>query len=266
MPKALFKTHLSLLLLAACLGLSAQETKIYLGVGGLRHAYQDTRFTNLQQEKYVAKPELGFSRIAEKDLWNANASAFAYNYTFPSEERINTSILGYNVRVGYLRNLAPNFYLGANWDIVDYWQRSTEGLLNGADAFKLSSDLYLSAKYFLPLNDNWGFEFGLDWGVLSFINQVPSFSAAFPQNLIDNGEITFVDADTRKAYKIDNMTTKAFWEMFYLRSFVELNFKKRLTLAYIWDMRTYSDNKSYPITNAMHSLMLRWHFVNHQKK
>jgi hypothetical protein len=260
------KTLLGCLFLLLCSALPAQETKVYFGIGGIYNAFQDTRFSDVQFSKSTVLPELGFSRVSDKNLWHANASFFFLDYAFPNYDTITYTKLAYNVRFGYLRGLKPSFYLGFNWDVLDYYKRQTEFLDNSSDAYKLSSDFYLSGKYLWPVADDWHFQFGLDLGLFSFINTEPSFTANLQQNIVDIGEVTFIDADTKRPYKFKNMEWKPIGEQFSIRTLIELNYRRKLGLFYSWDLRTYSDNKGYPVTDARHTLTLRFNFINLPKQ
>jgi len=243
---------------------SAQQTKAYIGLGGMYSSFQDTRLSDIQYNEISVVPKLGFSCITEKNYWHASAYGFAFDEQFPNEDTITFSKLGYNVRFGYLRNLKPAFYLGINWDLIDYYKRQTEFLNNGADSYKLSSDFYISGKYLWDFYEDWQFGFGLDYGVFIFVNTEPSFGANYQQNIIDNGEVTFIDEDTRRPWKLNNMAFKGFWEQFNIRTSIDLNYKRRLTLSYTWELSSFSDNKGYPVTDARHQLLLIFHFINHQ--
>ncbi len=260
------KVILSLHLIGGFITMYAQETKVYFGLGGLHNSFQDTRFSDVQFGQTTVVPELGFSRISDKDYWQASAYFFFFNYDFPNYDTITYSNLAYNVRLGYLRNLKPSLFLGFNWDVLDYYKRQTEFLGNNSDAYKLSSDFYISGKYLWNVTEDWQFNFGLDVGLFTFVNTEPSFGANYQQNIIDNGEVTFIDSDTKTPFKLSNMEFKPFWDQVNIRTLIELNFKRRLSLYYSWDLRTYSDNKDYPVTDARHILTLRYNFINHSKK
>lgn len=228
----LFKTSLLLLCIGAGLIVKAQETKVYFGLGGLHNAFQDTRFSDVQFSKTTVVPEIGFTRVSDKDYWHANAYVFFYNYDFPNYDTITYSNLGYNVRLGYLRKLKPNFFLGANWDVLDYSKKQTEFLGNSADVYNLSSDFYISGKYIYDVAEDWQFNLGLDIGLFTFVNRTPSFTANYQQNIIDNGGVTFIDSETKTPTDFGNMAFKPFWEQVNIRTFIELNFKRRLSLVY----------------------------------
>jgi hypothetical protein len=261
-----FKIGLFVLLLGSAITMKGQQTKVYFGLGGISNSFQDTRFSDVIYGKSSVLPELGFTRISEKNYWHASAYMFSFTYDFPNYDTITFSKFAYNVRLGYLRNLKPNLYLGVNWDVLDYYKRQTDFLGNSSDAYKLSSDFYISGKYIWNIAENWQFNFGLDFGLFTFVNTEPSFSANYQQNIIDNGEVTFIDSDTKSPFKLSNMELKPFWEQVNIRTLIELNFKRRVSLYYSWDLRTYSDNKGYPVTDARHLLTLRFNFINQEKK
>ena len=75
-----FKISLFALLLGSAIALKAQQTKVYFGLGGLYNSFQDTRFSDVQFSKSTVLPELGFSRVSEKDFWHASAYFFFLNY------------------------------------------------------------------------------------------------------------------------------------------------------------------------------------------
>ncbi len=93
---------------------------------------------------------------------------------------------------------------------LDYYKRQTQFLDNGADAYKLSSDFYISGKYLWPISEDWHFDFGLDLGLSTFVNTEPRFSANYQQNIINNGEVTFIDSDTKSPFSLSNMEFSVF--------------------------------------------------------
>jgi len=246
--------------------LSAQNTKVYFGFGGIYSSTQDTRFSDVQFNKFSVKPELGFTRISEKDYWLANSSGYVFTQDYPELDTAQVSTMSYNLRVGYLRNIKPNIYVGLTWDIIDYFSKDNSILGNSSNYYKTSSDIFVTGRYLYNIDDNWNFEAGLDFALLSFINTAPSFTANFPQNVVDDGEVSFLDSDTRNPYSLKHMKATPFWKQIYLRTHFEINYKKRLSLVYNWDMRALIEQKGYPVTIALHSLTLRFHFINHTKK
>ncbi|PIB35104.1 hypothetical protein BFP72_06685 [Reichenbachiella sp. 5M10] len=261
------KKHL-LLLMGYCFitfSISAQETKVYLGIGGLYNSFQDTRVSDVQFNKVSGFPELGFSRVSAKDYGYAQVYGYLFNTNHPQYDSVEILTVGYNVRLGYLRKIYPNLYLGGTWDVVDYTSRDNELLGNNSNFYRMASDIFISAKYLYRLNESWDFDFGLDYGVLSFVNSAPSFTANFPQKTVDSGEVSFQEGEVRDPLSLKLMVAKPFWEQFYLRTHIKVNFKKRFGLDYSWCMRTYADHKDYPITDAMHRLTFMFNFVSHQK-
>lgn len=246
--------------------LLSQETKVYVGLGGIYNSFQDTRFSDVQYSKLSFLPELGFTRVSEKNYFHANGSFFAYTVKFPFIDTIQTTLVSYNLRIGYLRAIKPKLFVGINWDVLDFYKRTTNFLGNNSDTYKLSSDICLSGKYNHKLTESFNIDFGLDLGFLTFVNTDPSFTANYQQNLVDKGEITFLEEETRSPYKISNMDARFFWKQFNLRSQIELSFRRRWSINYTWDLRRFSDYKGYPVTDARHKFTLRFHFINHLKK
>lgn len=254
-----------ILFAVVCSTVIAQETKVYFGLGGQFNSFQDARFSDVQFNKASVLPEIGFSRISSVDYWYLNANAFIFNINFPGSDTIEISTLGYNVKLGYLRNYKGHF-IGGSWTVLEYISRDNDLLKNNSNFYRFASDIFASWRYKYSLNDNWTFDSGLDYGLISFINSAPSFTANFPQNIVDNGAVSFSDASSRDPYNLENMSAKYFWNHVNIHTLIRANFHKRLSLAYRWRMRSYADNAGYPITDAMHTLTLQFNFVSHTKK
>lgn len=242
-----------------------QEIRAYIGVGGLFHSHQDARFTNLRYDHLTGIPELGFTSVSDRYYWNVNANGYFQIEDFPNDQSIEVVTYGYNVRGGFLRSVSPDIYVGAGWDVVDYYKRSYPLLANGADAYKMSSDIYASAKYLWRYSDDWRITFGLDYGFFSLVNMMPSFAPNFQQNVVDNGEVTFIDADTRRPFVLRNLAAKGFWDQVNIRTQIQVDYKKRFSLRYVWDMRSIIDHPGYPVTDARHHLTLMFNFISHTR-
>ena len=260
------KKQLTLLILILAFNLvSAQETKVYIGFGGLYNSFQDARFSDVQFNKTSIIPELGFYRLSTTDYWYLHTNAFMFLSNFPNYDTIQIATIGYNIKLGYLHKYKNN-YIGGSWTVLDYVSRDNNILGNNSNFYRLASDLFISWKYIYKLNDDWNFDFGIDYGLLSFINTAPSFTTNFPQNIVNNGGVSFLDASSRDPYKLGNMTAKYLWNQFNINTLIRVNFRNRFSLAYGWKMRSYSDNSGYPITEAMHTLTLQFNFISHTKK
>lgn len=239
----------------------SQSTRIYFGLGSMYHRFQDARFSDLKISGSELFPELGFRNIAGEHFIYAYTNVFIYSTEQPNTVYPITS-LGFNVRAGYLRRVLPGFYLGGTLDIFDYVTRDTEGLSNSSNFYHTASDLFFSAKYLYSLGSDWQFEFGSDLGILSLVKTAPSFTTNFQQNVVDNGNVSFQDPEVRQPWNFRYYDVKPIWEQFYLRTHIETYFRKRFSAAYLWRMRAFSDQKGYPVTLAVHSLSLRYHFIS----
>ncbi|WP_139230182.1 hypothetical protein [Lishizhenia tianjinensis] len=172
--------------------------------------------------------------------------------------------LGYNVKLGYLHKVRKH-YFGLTWNALDFVTRSNNNLGNSSNFYRLSSDILLSWSYSHALKKNRSLELGLDYGILSFMNTAPSFTANLPQNVIDNGEVSFFDSSTRNPYDLSYLTAKTVHNQLLLNTYIRFNFKKKLSLAYSWKLRSFYDHKSYPVTDAFHTLSLQYNFIRHIK-
>ena len=244
--------------------ISAQSTKVYFGFGGQYNSFQDARFSDVQFNKTSFVPEIGFYRISSVDYWYLNANAFIFNNNFPDSDTIKIATVGYSVKLGYLRNYKGHF-IGGSWTVLDYISRDNNLLGNNSNFYRLASDIFASWRYNYNLNDKWSFDFGLDYGLISFINTAPSFTTNYPQNIVDNGAVSFSDASSRNPYNLGNMAAKYFWNHVNINTLIRANFHKRICLAYGWRMRSYADNGGYPITDTMHTLTLQFNFISHMK-
>jgi len=253
-----------LLLILVYSSARTQETKVYFGLGGQYNSFQDARFSDVQFNKFSVVPEIGFYRISTVDYLYLKANAFVFETAFPDSDTIEMATSGYTVKLGYLRNYKGHF-IGGSWTVVDYASRDNNLLGNNSNFYRLASDIFVSWKYMYTLNNNWNIDLGVDYGLLSFINTAPSFTTNFPQNVVDNGEVSFLDASSRDPYNLGNMTAKYFWNQLNISSILRANFRNRLSLAYEWRVRSYSDNSGYPVSDATHSIILQFNFISHTK-
>jgi hypothetical protein len=245
--------------------LIAQSTRAYVGLGALYDHFQDARFSDLQLTGIAPSLELGFRTVNDRSyiLWAADG--FGYLSTQPGTEADQINSLGFNTRAGYLHGLMPGLYLGGTWDIIDYVTRNQTGLSNSSNFFHTASDLFASGKYLFRASDNWSFEFGMDLGLVSFTKYAPSYTANLEQKVIDQGEASYQDMSVRSPFTLKHVNVKPIGAQLTLRTQAEVFFRRRLSLAYRWNMRTFVDQKDYPVTMARHSLTLRVHFISRPK-
>lgn len=241
---------------------SAQTLRTYFGIGGIYHKFQDTRFSDLTLSKNSLQPEFGFILENEKNFYSASISAHGYNAVHPATDSSNYSSLHFNVSMGYLREIKNKFYLGGTWNLVDFTVYEQSDLENNNNTFMTSSDFLFSALYNHEINNDWKLRAGSDFGVLSFIKLAPSFTANFQQNVVDKGHVSAEDSESRSSFGLQYIDVKSIGQQLYLRTQLEMFYKRRLSLAYQWRMRTIWEHKEYPLTQAQHTLSLRYHFIS----
>ena len=243
----------------------AQSTRVYVGLGAMYHSFQDARFSDLQITSFSPDLELGFRYVTDRSYVLAHADGFLFITPQPNAVESTISSMGFNVRAGYLYGITPGLFLGGTWDLLDFTTRTTEGLHNNENFYLNSSDLFLSVKYIYSAGKNWSFEFGGDLGLVSFMKYAPSFTANLDQKVIDDGEASYQDKNIRNPWSLSYISTKPIGQQFTLRTHVEAFFRRRLSAAYVWKLRSFADQKGYPLTMADHSLVLRYHFISRPK-
>jgi hypothetical protein len=253
---------LSILVTGLGITASAQTTRAYVGLGAAYHAFQDARFSDLQITSYSPDLELGFRYVTDRSYLLAHADGFGFVTPQPNAGENTISSIGFNVRAGYLHAITPGLFLGGTWDLIDFTTRNTEGLNNNENFYLNSSDLFLSVKYLHPAGENWSFEFGGDLGMVSFMKYAPSFTASLDQKAIDDGKASYQDLNVRNPWSFSHINTKPIGQQFTMRIHIEAFFRRRLSTAYIWNIRSFADQKGYPLTLAEHNLVLRYHFIS----
>ncbi|MGW8317207.1 MAG: hypothetical protein ACWGNV_16540 [Bacteroidales bacterium] len=255
----------TILLLWPIMGIHAQSTRAYVGLGATYHAFQDARFSDLQITSFSPDLELGFRHVIDHSYITAHVDGFIFITPQPNAVEMNINSMGFNVRAGYLYGITSGLFVGGTWDLLDFTTRNTDGLGNNENFYLNSSDLFLSVKYLLSAGRNWSFEFGGDLGLVSFMKYAPSFTANMDQKAIDDGEASYQDMNIRDPWSFAHINTKPIGTQFTMRTHIEAFFRRRLSAAYIWNMRSFADQKGYPLTMAGHSLVLRYHFVSRPK-
>ncbi len=252
-------------LLWCTLWLQAKETRVSFGLGYAYHNYQDTRFSDHQFSKFSVQPELGFKLQSGKNTYSGLFTAFLYSDSHPAMEYTNYSMIHADLRFNYLREIQPGFSIGGSWDLLDYTLFDQPDLGNSSNTFLLSSDFLVASTYQYSINDSWKLVGGLDLGLLSLAKMAPSFTANFEQKVVDDGGVSFQDPNSRNPFQFKYINVKPFWEQLYVRTNVEVFYKKRLSVAYLWRMRSIWEQKGYPITQANHNVSLRFYFVSRVK-
>lgn len=240
----------------------SQSTRFYVGLGPMYHAFQDARFSDLQITSFSPDLELGFRFVTDRSYVLARADGFLFITPQPNAGDTSISSIGLNIRAGYLHGVTENLYLGGTLDLIDFMTRNTGGLHNNENFFLNSTDVYLSAKYLYSAGKNWSFEFGGDLGLISFMKYAPSFTANLEQKVIDDGKASYTDMNIRQPWNFKNYDPKPVGKQFTMRTHIEAFFKRRLSAAYIWSMRSFADQKGYPLTTAEHTLAFRYHFIS----
>ena len=257
---------LLLLLLLFTLTVSAQNNRAYFGLGASYLNFQDARFSNLRLSGNALSAEIGYESLSEK-RYSYLKSIFSFGTNpIPFRDDENISIIQLSPALGYFRNFfEDNFYLGFTANIFDLTTRTNNVLSNSSLTFMHSNDLLLAAAYVKPVSKSLRLEFRSELGLLSIMKYAPSFSATFPQNIIDNGRVSYQDGEILNATSWKYMVIKTGFNQTYLKFNAAAYLGKRLGISYAWRVRSFSDFEDYPLTMARHSFTFRYHFISRSK-
>lgn len=245
--------------------------RVYLGLGGAFHQYQDARYSDLVHRGVAFRPELGARWIFAGNYLYAHATGFWFDTEQPNipesasgleSELVVTNNVGVTVRGGYLRHVWGGLYLGGSWDVFDHVTRTNSALGNGGNSFLSASDLFASARYVRTFfGDMLSIDLGAGLGLGSLIKYAPGFSSGGASHQAQvTGNLSFEDARVRDPFSLDYLELKPFWQQPYVRFSAEVLFLKYASVAYHWRMRTFSDSPDHPVTTAEHMVTLRGHF------
>ncbi len=262
----MIKTYTLLLTLLLCLmSIQAKESRIFGGLGYAYHNFQDTRYTDQQFTNFGIQPELGFTLQQSRNTFSGLLTAYTYSSAHPVLVNDSYTINQIDFRLNYTRTIIHGFQLGLSWDVFDYTEFNQPSLNNSSKQYILTSDGLIALNYSKKLNHNLKINAGLDFGILSFVKMAPGFTTNIEEEIVNGGDLNYQDLTGRNPFELRYFDPKPFWEQLYLRSTVEVFYKKRLSVAYLWRMRTLWDQWEYPVTNAGHNFSFRFHFMSQSK-
>jgi hypothetical protein len=241
-----------------------QTLRAYLGFGGVKTTFQDSRQSDLQFKKTVFAPELGLDFAFKNSLLYMHFTGFAYENVHPATDSVKYNSVNINLQIGYAYNIKTNMYLGSTWNVLDYTIFDIPSLKNNDNSYLNFSDLLITGIYKKDLTKGFYLNSRIDYGIFSIAKVAPSFTVNMPQNVIDNGDMSFQDASTRDPFSLKYFEPRFIWNQVYISTNFELMYKKRLSISYNWQMRCLWDNINYPVTLSNHNISLKFYFTNHE--
>lgn len=260
------KFTILILLLVTSTPFYASTSRLSTDIGMNYINFQDARFTDYKYSGSIIRFHVNFDQVSPKSVYYLKVGISGGNNPLPNLPDNTIQILELKPELGYLQNFRmEGFYIGGSLSLFDYTIRSNDVLHNNSNFFLNSNDLLATARYIKPISKALSLEFQSSVGLLSVMKYAPSFTANFPQNIIDNSLMSFQDAEIRNPISFQHMSVKTFADQTQLKFQAYAYWKKRLAIGYIWNVRSFSDFEGYPLTLANHMLTLRYNFMNKTK-
>lgn len=234
----------------------AQESrKYYIGIGTGQTSFQDVKYSKVRYSGFGGVLEVGFQKKTEKSLWNISLSGVSSSESPATHSATKASTFNGTIKVSYLRKLKDNLFIGATWDVIDFYNKDFEGLGNNSGYQIASSNLFASGIY--VWND---FSFGLDLGLVSFTNESTGFAFSSPQEVTAGGKFSYQDPNQSNSFNPKYGFLNFINKQLNLRTSISYKLMDRLSLSYTWRMRRFAKVKNYPVTNGSNMVALRYNF------
>ena len=256
------RLSLMLLLSFGSLTLSmAQTTKnFFVELGGAYTTFQDVKYSAVSYGGVGVAFRFGIERSTPKAIWGVGLDGF-FGTESPNTHNVgNVTTLHPKFYGLYLKKINDQFSIGAHWDILAIYFRNMDGLVNNGAYYIASSDLFVTGNYH---KGKWNF--GLDLGLLSFQKERTGFAFSAPQNALEDGEFGYQNEALENPFGFKYFTLKPLGQQLYLRSRIQYQWKKRISVGYQWTGRHFAEVKNYPVTAGSHQLVLRFNLTHKTK-
>jgi hypothetical protein len=244
---------------------SQKSFRVYTGLGSTINHFQNARFSDIRFLDPGFALEFGFEMENSVYTLESGVSVMGLISTHPATSLHNYSGLWLNVSTGYYRSFGRSWKWGGGWNLFDYTIYDTPDLVNSSNTFISASDWFVGSRYNLNLNDDFSLSMGGDLGLISVVKVAPSFTANFQQKVVDDGLVSYTDYKARQPIGFANLDPMILGQQVLVKTIFDLRFRKRFSLAYMWRMRMIREIKSYPVTQGLHRITLRWHFISKSK-
>lgn len=183
------------------------------------------------------------------------------------EERGKAQVIYPQISLNYQRRLKNNFSIGARIDLLDFYYRSTRGLLLGNNElfFQNGYNLAIRSTYTMNLSHQMLLRFALDFTLVSFQRASQSFSFSSPQVALENGNFNYQDDALTNPFLLKFYEFSPFWKVAGLRTQIGIDYKSRWHFSYQWQLRKRATIKDYPVVFGMHSLTIGFDILNSVK-
>lgn len=250
-----------------------KKVESYFQLNGVSTSFQDAKFSTVRYNGIGTGIDIGRNvKIGD----NAIAYGFqmSYSNSKPSTFKLDP-IFGKmgiarefcpNLYFKYMRELDNNFSVGGRLDVLDSYFRTTRGLGNNKIYYNLGTNLFARGSYHQALNNQWGIEVGIELGLLSFMRESTSFAFNAPQTVVSEGLFNYQDDAVSNPFGFRFYELRPIWKYANVSTFVDLKFRERWTLSYSWKLRRFSTVNNYPTTIGLHTLGVRFDFIDKAKE
>ena len=101
-----------------------------------------------------------------------------------------------------------------------------------------------------------------DLGLLSFMKEMASFAFSAPQNILEDGEFNYQNEDLSDPFGYDYFELKHIGNNLNIKTSFLFQYKERISIGYVWNIRHFANVKSYPVTTGMHNITFRYNIFH----
>ena len=193
-------------------------------------------------------------------MWGIGLFLTAGGESAPTNDLNTGLVVNPRIQFRYLRSLNKQLYIGANWDLINFYYNKLNGLGNNGNYFIASSNLFASGIYKMG---KW--EFGVDLGLLALVKEGTGFAFSAPQKGLEKGEFDYQNEALENPFSPKYSSFHSTFDHFQLRTNIKYQLSDRWSLAYQWNVRKFAEVENLPITYGGSSLAIRFNIIHKNK-
>lgn len=237
-------------------------------LSGVKTSFQDVKFSNVRYNGIGAG--FKYERFAETDTREIRMG-ISFNYakskpsTFQSDDFGTSTVFSPTIFFSYAYKLNEKFSVGGQLNLLEGFLRNTTGAGNNSIYYNSGTHLFAHGTYKHVINDEITLRGTLNYGLFGFMRESTGFAFSSPQSVTGNGAFDYQNSAVSNPFGIRFYEARPFWKMGNIQTRIEMNYKKRWTLAYTWSFRRFSTIKGYPTTSGLHTLGVKFDFIDKTK-
>ena len=242
---------------------NVKNSNFTIGLGGVVTSFQDVKYSNVRYNGIGANLSFGYEKN-NKNYFSTNLNLMYSNENAKTHNSGKTNVLNGIIDVSYLKPIFKKenqkLYVGAKWDVLDFYLRQTETLDNNGSFYTSGSNLKLASIYERSISDNIKLRAAFNFQLLSFMKESTSFGFSLPQDALENGEFSYQNEKLENPLGFKYYTFEPFTKYANIDAKVEMHYKKRWIFSYKWNMQRSKKVKNYPMTRGYSSLSVKYKF------